>query len=156
MRLCSGMRGWLLAGGLAILPGAAAATILDIPGVQFQPGRPRQGETLEQSVMLTREGQRSELESLRLAVEMLKTHERAKFEVAGHADEKECEESLQCDYLSERRAQLVFRYLLDHGIDAHRLLGLRGYGTARPIVSDPLPPDRNRSLNRRVEINIGI
>lgn len=155
MRVCMGIRGWLLAGGLATLPGVAAATILDIPGVEFQPGRPRQGETLEQSVMSTREGQQHELKNLRLAVEMLKTHELAKFEVAGHADEKECTESFQCDYLSERRAQLVFRYLLDHGIDAHRLLGLRGYGTARPIVSDPLPPDRDRSLNRRVEINTG-
>lgn len=155
MRLCMGMRAWLLAGGLAILPGAATATILDIPGVELQPGRPRRGDTLEQSVMPTREGQRPELERLQLAVEVLKTHELAKFEVAGHADEKECEESFQCNYLSERRAQLVFRYLLDHGIDAHRLLGLSGYGTTRPIVSEPPPPDRDRSLNRRVEINTG-
>lgn len=105
--------------------------------------------------MPTREGQRPELESLRLAVEVLKAHELAKFEVAGHADEKECEESFQCDYLSQRRAQLVFRYLIDHGIDARRLLGLSGYGTTRPIVSESLSPDRDRRLNRRVEINVG-
>ncbi|WP_206412676.1 OmpA family protein [Lysobacter enzymogenes] len=152
MRSRERIRCLLFAAGLACVPASTTAAPLDIPSVEFQPGRPRQGETLEQSLMPARAGRPTELENLQRAALLLQTHKPARFEVAGHADKGECAEPAQCDALSQRRAQLVLGYLIDHGIDARRLLGLTGYGAERPIVTDPRP-GQDRSLNRRVEFN---
>jgi len=51
--------------------------------------------------------------------------------------------------LSERRANSVKRYLVEHGIDESRLSTV-GYGESRPIASNETRD--GRALNRRVEL----
>ncbi|MBX3250643.1 MAG: OmpA family protein [Myxococcales bacterium] len=70
-------------------------------------------------------------------------------EIQGHTDD-------QGDYdynarLSQRRAESVQRWLVEHGIDAERLRA-RGYGESRPLVRETT--DEARARNRRVEFRI--
>jgi OOP family OmpA-OmpF porin len=51
--------------------------------------------------------------------------------------------------LSERRAESVRRYLVEHGVDESRLSTV-GYGESRPIASNETR--EGRALNRRVEL----
>jgi len=51
--------------------------------------------------------------------------------------------------LSERRANAVMNYLVDHGVAASRL-STTGYGESRPIASNQTR--EGRALNRRVEL----
>lgn len=51
--------------------------------------------------------------------------------------------------LSERRAESVRRYMVEHGIDESRL-STAGYGESRPIASNETR--EGRALNRRVEL----
>jgi outer membrane protein OmpA-like peptidoglycan-associated protein len=69
------------------------------------------------------------------------------FIVAGYTDSMGALEYNQT--LSERRANAVVNYLTaHHGISASRLM-MKGYGEAKPIVSND--SEESRSLNRRVE-----
>jgi OOP family OmpA-OmpF porin len=51
--------------------------------------------------------------------------------------------------LSERRAESVRSYLVNHGVSASRLSAV-GYGESQPIASNET--DEGRALNRRVEL----
>lgn len=53
--------------------------------------------------------------------------------------------------LSQRRAEAVMKYLVDHGIDASRLTA-KGYGAADPVASNATK--QGRAQNRRVELRI--
>jgi outer membrane protein OmpA-like peptidoglycan-associated protein len=53
--------------------------------------------------------------------------------------------------LSERRANAVQAYLIEHGVDASRL-STSGYGESRPIASNDTR--EGRALNRRVELHV--
>ncbi len=53
--------------------------------------------------------------------------------------------------LSNRRAQSVVTYLIEHNITAQRLESI-GYGESRPVA--PNDSEENRALNRRVEFRI--
>jgi OOP family OmpA-OmpF porin len=53
--------------------------------------------------------------------------------------------------LSERRAESVRRYLVEHGVDESRL-STAGYGESRPIASNETR--EGRALNRRVELMV--
>jgi OOP family OmpA-OmpF porin len=53
--------------------------------------------------------------------------------------------------LSERRAQSVMRWLVEHGVGEHRLVA-RGFGSSKPITSNDTAEGRER--NRRVEFVI--
>ncbi len=70
-------------------------------------------------------------------------------EVQGHTDDTGTP-----DYnedLSQRRANSVVRYLVEHGVAAERL-SPRGYGQSRPLA--PNTTDENRAKNRRVQFVI--
>ncbi|TGE27609.1 OmpA family protein [Hymenobacter metallicola] len=68
-------------------------------------------------------------------------------EIAGHTDNVgEPAKNLR---LSEQRARVVRRYLVQQGIDSVRLTA-RGYGGTRPVADNRDPQQRPR--NRRVEI----
>lgn len=69
--------------------------------------------------------------------------------INGHTDSVGSE--LYNQGLSERRAESVARYLQSKGVEAHRL-ETRGFGETRPLTDNTTP--YNRSLNRRVEIDI--
>ncbi|MGH8321753.1 MAG: OmpA family protein [Gammaproteobacteria bacterium] len=53
--------------------------------------------------------------------------------------------------LSQRRADAVMKYLVDHGIDASRLTA-KGYGEADPVASNKT--NEGRAQNRRVELRV--
>ncbi|UOQ53891.1 OmpA family protein [Hymenobacter cellulosivorans] len=70
-----------------------------------------------------------------------------RLEIAGHTDN--VGEPAKNLLLSEQRAQVVRRYLVQQGIDSVRLTA-RGYGGTRPVADNRDPQQRPR--NRRVEI----
>ena len=72
----------------------------------------------------------------------LRAQPNLRLEIAGHTDN--VREAALNQRLSEQRAQVIRRYLVQQGIDAVRLLA-RGYGGTRPVV------DNRSARNRRVE-----
>jgi outer membrane protein OmpA-like peptidoglycan-associated protein len=69
------------------------------------------------------------------------------FQLAGHTcDLGEEGHNLE---LSERRAQSVKRYLVDHGVAENRLI-TTGYGEMSPLV--PNETEEQRRKNRRVDL----
>lgn len=67
-------------------------------------------------------------------------------EIAGHTDSDGSPEANQ--RLSERRAESVVRYLLQHNVERNRLTAA-GYGETQPLVPNDTP--WNKALNRRIE-----
>ncbi|MDF7812380.1 PA14 domain-containing protein [Hymenobacter sp. YC55] len=70
-----------------------------------------------------------------------------RLEIAGHTDN--VGEPVLNLRLSEQRARVVRRYLVQQGIDSARLVA-RGYGSTRPVADNRDPQQRVR--NRRVEV----
>jgi outer membrane protein OmpA-like peptidoglycan-associated protein len=68
-------------------------------------------------------------------------------EIAGHTDDRG-DPRANLD-LSQRRAEAVMAYLVDHGVALSRLTAV-GYGEERPVVRDTT--DEARARNRRIEI----
>jgi len=83
-------------------------------------------------------------------VQMLKSNERMKVEIAGHADFKGSE--IYNINLSQKRANSVVGYLVGKGIDKGRLTAV-GYGEKYPLASNDDEID-GRALNRRIEFVI--
>jgi outer membrane protein OmpA-like peptidoglycan-associated protein len=72
-----------------------------------------------------------------------------RLEIAGHTDNVgEADRNLR---LSQQRAQVVRRYLVQQGIDSLRLTA-RGYGGTHPVADNGDPQQRPR--NRRVEVKV--
>jgi len=90
------------------------------------------------------------------AIEILQRHPALKVEVAGHTDARGDAQYNQ--RLSERRAQAVYDYLVENGIDEQRLIGPVGFGESRPIAPNQKPDGSDnpegRATNRRTELNI--
>lgn len=53
--------------------------------------------------------------------------------------------------LSQRRAEAVKKYLVDHGLDENQITA-EGFGASRPIATNKTPG--GRAKNRRIEINL--
>ena len=68
-------------------------------------------------------------------------------EVAGHTDSRTSDAYNQA--LSQRRAKVVFDYLVAHGIDASRMTW-KGYGESQPIATNDTA--EGRAQNRRTEL----
>ncbi len=83
------------------------------------------------------------------AVATLKRRPDIRVEVAAHTDS--IGKASYNQALSERRAQSVYRYLVDHGIDPARLTA-RGYGESQPVASNATAA--GRAKNRRVELRV--
>ena len=86
-------------------------------------------------------------QTLNEATEVLRQYPDIRVEVAGHTDSIGTDQYNQG--LSERRAQAVYDYLVNNGIDAGRL-NSRGYGEGSPIADNATREGRQR--NRRVEL----
>ena len=80
----------------------------------------------------------------------LKQKPDANIEVRGHTDDLGNPEKNQ--ELSEQRAALVAKYLVEHGIEQTKITAL-GCGGNKPIFVNPAN-DKERALNRRVEIRV--
>jgi OOP family OmpA-OmpF porin len=86
------------------------------------------------------------------AVEILKRYPELKVEVAGNTDQ--CGTAAYNQKLSERRAKVVYDYLVKNGIDSSRLAGPIGYGFSRPLEDKGFKYPQCRSeINRRTELN---
>ena len=82
--------------------------------------------------------------------DLLKENKNMQIEISGHTDNIGTRKYNQA--LSERRAQSVYNFLVENGIDGNRLKTI-GYGKDRPMVSNDDEID-GRELNRRVEFKI--
>lgn len=83
------------------------------------------------------------------AVSILKRYDTIRVEVAGHTCSIGDEAYNQ--RLSERRAKVVFDYLVEKGISPNRLRWV-GYGESRPIASNDTR--EGRMMNRRTELKV--
>ncbi|MCX7543995.1 OmpA family protein [Marinicella gelatinilytica] len=83
------------------------------------------------------------------AVKTMGEHGTILVEVAGHTDSVGAESYNQD--LSERRAKVVYDYLVDKGVEADRMTW-KGYGENSPIATNET--DEGRQRNRRTELQI--
>lgn len=84
--------------------------------------------------------------TLLAAAKVLTEYEQVRLEIAGHTDDVGSEADNQL--LSERRAESVKRWFIEHGIAESRMIA-KGYGTTRPRVVGTTA--EARAQNRRVE-----
>ncbi len=82
-------------------------------------------------------------------VATLKEYRHMKIEIAGHTDNTGDADANMA--LSQRRAEAVQNYLIEHGIDPARLTA-KGYGSSRPQASNDT--EEGRQENRRTEFKI--
>lgn len=79
----------------------------------------------------------------------LKENPSLKVEISGHTDNVGSESyNVQ---LSGKRAQSVYNYLVDNGIDRSRL-SIKGYGASRPVADNST--EEGRQQNRRIEFKL--
>jgi len=71
-------------------------------------------------------------------------------EIQGHVFEPGSNNSHAGQKISEARAKRVMKYLVENGIERHRLTAV-GYGNTRPIYAEP-KRSYEEQANRRVEI----
>ena len=81
------------------------------------------------------------------AIDYLRKHPDEHAVITGHTDGRG--ERARQDWLSERRAKVVARYMIRKGINADRL-EVRGVGDKQPIATNET--ETGRAQNRRVEI----
>ena len=79
-------------------------------------------------------------------VAILCANPNAQIQIAGHTDSDGSESYNQT--LSEQRAQSVYNYLVNNGVEASRLTTV-GYGESSPVV--PNTSAANKAMNRRIE-----
>lgn len=87
---------------------------------------------------------------LNRVVKLLTDEPTITIEVAGHTDSIGTEEYNQ--WLSQRRANTVQRYLVSKGVDLKRVKAI-GYGEGKPVATNDEEKE-GRELNRRVEFKI--
>lgn len=89
---------------------------------------------------------KAELDEL---VKFMQENPTVRGEISGHTDDRGSHEENMT--LSLNRAQSVYDYLTQNGIEASRL-EFQGYGETQPDV--PNDSDENRALNRRIEFKV--
>ena len=116
-------------------PAAVPQKIIELPGVQFATN----SDHLLPVSQNTLDG----------VVQTLQNNPSIDAEVAGYTDNTgKAAYNMQ---LSQRRAEAVMKYLVDHGIDASRL-SAKGYGESDRMASNKTAA--GRAQNRRVELHI--
>jgi outer membrane protein OmpA-like peptidoglycan-associated protein len=83
------------------------------------------------------------------AVDVLQEHKSVRIAVEGYTDSAGSD--LYNEKLSVRRAEAVFRYLVNHGIAPERMEVI-GYGETRPVADNDT--EAGRMQNRRVELHV--
>lgn len=83
------------------------------------------------------------------AAEILKENPEVRISVEGHTDA--IGSDAYNEQLSLRRAEAVFRYLVNHGITPERM-DVTGYGKRRPVADNET--EAGRAQNRRVELYV--
>jgi OOP family OmpA-OmpF porin len=86
--------------------------------------------------------------TLNEVLSVLKADPALKLQVAGHTDSTNTDAyNLQ---LSQRRAEAVVKWLVEHGVAAERLTA-KGFGKSQPVADNATAA--GRALNRRVEVS---
>jgi OOP family OmpA-OmpF porin len=124
-----------------------AAVSIDLRGVEFKFDHPRVGEKLVPSLKAPTS---DSVQILDEAVDTLKRYPNVHVSVDGYTDSVGSDAYNQ--KLSERRAKGVYNYLTEHGVDASRLDGPKGFGESNPIDTNKTAEGRQR--NRRVELKV--
>lgn len=128
--------------------GCAKPVVIDLRGVNFKFDRPKPGETdIAPSLQTPTDDSVAILDQ---AVDTLQRYPAVKVELDGHTDSIGTEAYNQ--KLSERRAQIVHDYLIGHGINADRIIGVKGFGETQPIATNKT--DDGRARNRRTELSV--
>jgi outer membrane protein OmpA-like peptidoglycan-associated protein len=83
-------------------------------------------------------------------VKILARQPQATIEIRGHTEETG--DPVQNQRLSELRADLVARYLIQQGLEKNRIF-TKGYGGTRPVFQNA-QTEAQKALNRRVEIKV--
>lgn len=136
------------AGTLVGPDGCPQKVVIDLRGVNFKFDRPN---TVEKNIGPTlKEPSAESIAILDQAVDTLKRYPDVKVEVDGHTDSVGTDAYNQ--KLSERRAKIVYNYLIAHGIDASRLDGPKGFGEEKPLDTNKTAEGRQR--NRRTELTV--
>jgi outer membrane protein OmpA-like peptidoglycan-associated protein len=85
--------------------------------------------------------------TLRAVLTALRDAADLRLRIEGHTDSTDTDaHNLE---LSQRRAQAVVDWLVEHGVEAERLVA-SGYGESRPVADNATP--QGRAQNRRVEL----
>ncbi|MBS0556409.1 MAG: OmpA family protein [Proteobacteria bacterium] len=123
------------------------AVAIDLRGVEFKFDHPRVGEKLVPSLKAPTA---DSVQILDEAVDTLKRYPNVHVSVDGYTDSVGSD--AYNEKLSERRAKGVYEYLTEHGVDASRLDGPKGFGKSNPIDTNKTAAGRQR--NRRVELKV--
>lgn len=115
--------------------------------IRFKSGRPRIFNTLN----LSANTDVPSLSELDLFLVLMLHTPGERVTVTGYTDKVECLPA-DCVRLSQRRANMIHKLLLEKGVPLDRLSDPVGYGNLEPISSGETEEDRQRE--RRVEINI--
>ncbi len=91
----------------------------------------------------------SSREELEKVIQLLNENPSLSIELHAHTDDHGTD--AYNDKLSERRGEVVLKYLVKHGISPERLSSI-GFGKRQPLV--PNDSDENRAINRRVEFKV--
>ncbi|QWP77773.1 OmpA family protein [Lysobacter sp. K5869] len=119
----------------------------DFHGIHFESGEPRIDEPLlPASAPLPKLSEAALRHDLAM-IPTVPADERLR--VVGYTDTEECGGEA-CVRLSLRRAELMHRWLIDHGIPPARLNPPKGFGAARPIGDNASA--EGRAKNRRAHI----
>ena len=86
---------------------------------------------------------------LEKVISLLKANPSLRIELAAHTDDFGTD--AYNNKLSQRRGEVVRKYLVKHGIASERVTAV-GYGKKQPLV--PNDSDENRAINRRVEFKV--
>lgn len=122
-----------------------------IKDIALQPIKPGQTMVLKNIFFETNSSSllpKSEIELQRLE-QFLKQNPTIKIEISGHTDNTGSEAFNKV--LSEKRAQVVWDYLIQKGVATEKL-AYKGYGETKPIDDNNTP--EGRSQNRRTEFKI--
>jgi OmpA-OmpF porin, OOP family len=126
--------------------GCPQKVVIDLRGVNFKFDRPHKGET---DIGPTLQKPMSDsMDILNQAVDTLKRYPNVRVMVAGYTDSVGSEAYNQT--LSERRAKIVYNYLVSHGVSASQLDGPVGHGESNPVATNATKDGRAR--NRRTEL----
>jgi outer membrane protein OmpA-like peptidoglycan-associated protein len=87
---------------------------------------------------------------LNRALKVLEEYPKIRIQIEGHTDY--IGEASYNQSLSERRANAVYEYLINHGLSKDRIAQVIGYGESKPV--DTNETDEGRAHNRRVEFRI--
>lgn len=122
--------------------------VIDLRGVNFKFDRPKVGENnIEPSLQVPTSDSIAILDQ---AVDVLRRSPEVRVELNGHTDSVGTDAYNQ--KLSERRAQIVYDYLIAQGVSSSQIVGVNGYGESQPI--DTNDTKEGRARNRRTELQV--